>query len=62
MESLSRKLRHLLLIVLIILAVFGVGLSGGLPISQLKSREDNLNQDIEMLDEEKEKEKEDLKG
>jgi hypothetical protein len=56
MKKTQRVLRHLVLIILIVLAVLGVGLSGGIPLNKVKSREDHVIDDIELVENDNEEE------
>ncbi|WP_316810667.1 hypothetical protein [Pedobacter heparinus] len=57
MESLKKAFRSFCLILMILLASIGVGLTGGIPLPTLRKREDNLVS-IELFELDKMKEQE----
>ena len=57
MEKFKRAMRLLLLICLIILAGFGIGLCGAVPIPQSNKREDPVKIEIELVEDEEENDK-----
>ena len=58
MEKCMRLLRRLLLIILIVLAAFGIGMAGGVPVASSHKREDGPEIKIEAEKEEREEEQE----
>jgi len=52
MKKIKRLARLLVLICLIVLASIGIGMSGGIPLSSFKSREDSKKDNIELIEKE----------
>lgn len=50
MKGFKKSLKLLALVCLIVLAVFGVGLSGGIPIPQSNKRNDRAEINIELVE------------
>ena len=53
MVNKKRLLKHFVLALLIVLAIFGIGLAGGVPLPNLFKREESSEVKIELIDDEK---------